>query len=159
MQPRKALLAGVLGGSAMTLTLGVARGLGLPFNLEMILGSWVTRQAGALTWLTGFLIHLGISGLLGLLYALAFERVTHSAGARPGVLLSLVHTFFAGLAVGWIPVLHPVMPEPVGLPGAWAAVFGAVGVLVFCGAHLLYGAVVGLVYEPIRYEHRRVVHA
>lgn len=159
MQPGKAFLGGVLGGAAMSLVFAIARGFGVPINLEMILGSMITVEVGVFTWILGFVVHLLVSGLIGLAYGAGFEHVTHLAGAGTGALLSIVHILVGGLMMGWVGNIHPLMPEFVAPPGAFMAMLGGIGVALFVLTHVLYGAMVGGVYRPILVEHRREAHA
>lgn len=158
MQPGKAFLGGVLGGAAATLITALGRGVGIPVNIEMLLGSMFTAEIGALTWILGFVVHLFVSGLVGLVYGLVFEHVVRTAGAGPGMLLSSIHLLIAGIAVGSIHHLHPLIPEMLMHPGGFFINLGGFGVLSFVLLHVLFGAIVGAVYQPVRFEHRREAH-
>jgi hypothetical protein len=143
---RAALLAGLLGGVATTVLGVIARALGIPVALETMLGTVFGLHPSLTASAIGFAIHLAVSAVVAVVYAAGFEYVTRRAGAGPGVLFSLVHTAMSGLALGAVPAVHPLIPEPIPAPGLFLSGLGAVGVSYFVAMHLLYGAVVGGVY-------------
>jgi hypothetical protein len=153
MKMGKAFLAGVIGGVATTVLVTIARAMGMPVNLEEMIGSMVTGELGATAYLVGLILHLLISGLIGLLYGLGFEFLTKRADWRTGVVFGLFHTVIAGLFLLVLPSIHPLMPGEVPPPGALMANLGAMGVILFIKMHLIYGAIVGALYgsgeEPI----------
>src|SRR5690606_35157864 len=83
MKSRSAFPVGVVGGAAMSAVMFLARLLGLQANLGMMLGT-LFLPPGAVAWGVGFVVHLVVSGLIGLLYGRGFERVTHRASAGAG---------------------------------------------------------------------------
>ena len=145
----RALAAGVAGGTAMTIGMAILRASGMPANPEMMLGTMFFPQ-GSLAWVAGFTMHLIVSALIALIYAWGFERVTHRAGWTIGVLFALIHIPIGGIVMGVIPVMHPMIPEMMPPPGAFMAGMGMMGVMAFVAEHLVYGAIVGAVYEPVR---------
>jgi hypothetical protein len=159
MKTSRAFWAGVIGAILITFISAIGRAVGVPVNLEMILGSMVTGTFSPSTWLVGMILHLCIGGLLGLVYALGFERVTHQAGGAAGLLFGTVHTVVAGLALGVLPPIHPAMPEIVRAPGMFMSGYGAAAVLAFLALHLLFGAYLGAAYAPVVHPvARRAVH-
>lgn len=150
MKAGKAFGAGVLGGLVMTGGFGGAvRAFGLPLNLEHVLGTlWLPR--GLLAWFVGLAMHLVISGLIALLYAWGFERVTHRAGAGVGALFAVVHLVIGGIALAALPAIHPLIPGSMPAPGAFMSGLGFPGVLLFVIEHLVYGAIVGAIYGDVR---------
>ena len=152
MQSGKALSAGVLGALAMTLVMAGARALGLSVNLEMTLGAMLTGTISAGTWLVGFLVHVAGGGFLGLAYGAIFEHVTHRAGPSVGLALGVVHAMAAGVALGAMSPLHPMIPESLPAPGMFLAEHGILAVFVFIGVQLLFGLIVGALYPPVRIE-------
>lgn len=124
--------------------------MGLPMNLEMMEGTFLVRPPGPVAWIVGFIMHLVISGLIALLYAWAFEHVTHRAGWLVGAGFGLVHAVIAGLFMGMVPAMHPLIPGVLPAPGAFLSNI-PMGPVVLFVLHAMYGAVVGAVYG-------RVVH-
>jgi hypothetical protein len=149
MKPGKAFIAGVVGGAAMSVLLAIGRALGVPANVEMILGTMTGLAPGAGTWVLGLAMHLVISGLIAMLYALGFEHVAHRSGALPGVVFSLLHIVVGGLFMGMLPSLHPMITERMSAPGAFLSNLGDVGVIAFVVLHAIYGAIVGVMYGPV----------
>jgi hypothetical protein len=151
MKSGKALVAGLVGGVAMTVLAWLVRRLGLDMNAEMMLGSMVSSSPGLATWLIGFVMHLVISALIALIYAWGFERVTHRAGAVVGLGFAVIHVVIAGIVMAMIPAIHPMIPERMPAPGAFLSNMGGTFVALFVLEHLLYGAIVGAMYGPVEH--------
>jgi hypothetical protein len=148
MKTGRAFVAGVIGGAVMSALMWMGRLMGMPANLEMMLGTMAT-DPGTTAWIIGLVMHLTISGFIGLIYGWAFEHITHRAGWLVGAAFGIVHTIPAGLAMGMMPMMHPRMPTPIMPPGSFMSAMGAMGVLAELMLHLAYGAVVGAVYGPV----------
>ncbi len=149
MRAGLAFFAGVLGGAVMIALLITARIVGLTdLNIAVTLGSMITREVTATTWTLGFFMHLVISGLIALLYAAAFEAIRRSTWWL-GVGGGIVHTAIAGLVMLLFPAIHPIIPDVIAAPGAFAANYGAATVATFIVLHLIYGALVGGLYETV----------
>jgi|GEM_PF-833716 len=167
MNATKAFTGGLAGGLVMTLALMGARKFGLTdLSLALLLGSMVTASGGIAVWWLGFFIHLMLSGIVGWLYGAAFEKITHRAGVRMGALLSIFHVTAAGILLGILPVMHPLLaspPQPISkdfllAPGFFALNYGLTTAIVFFILHLVYGMIVGAVYKPAarhRWMYRR----
>ncbi len=154
MNTGKAFLAGVAGGAAMTVLGAVVRALGMPVNLEMMLGTMFLAP-GATAWIAGLIMHLAISGMIALLYALGFERLSHRAGTGTGALFSLVHIVIGGCAMLALPAMHPMIPQEMPAPGAFMSGMGLAGVAFFVVEHVMYGAIVGALYGTVRHPRER----
>ena len=146
----RAFLAGVIGGAAMSVGLAMGRAMGMPANLEMMLGTMTGSQPGATAWAAGFVAHIVISGLIALIYAVGFEYVTHRAGWLVGAGFGFIHAIIGGLFMGVMPMMHPLIPGRMPAPGAFMSNMGAMGVVAEFTLHLIYGAVVGAMYTPVR---------
>jgi hypothetical protein len=151
MKTGRAIVAGLVGGLAMTLFAWLVRQTGLQMNAEMMLGSMASSSPGPTTWLIGFVIHLVISALIALIYAWGFERVTHRAGLVVGLGFGVIHVVIAGIVMAMIPAIHPMIPESMPAPGAFMASMGGTFVVLFVIEHLLYGATVGAMYGPVEH--------
>src|SRR4051794_24141157 len=68
MNFRRALLAGVVAGGVQTVTMALARTMGIPLSLEMLLGTMTGVRPGAAAWGLGLIMHLVISALIALAY-------------------------------------------------------------------------------------------
>jgi len=148
MKVGKALIAGIAGGAAMTALAWLARQMGINMNAEMMLGTMVSPP-GTAAWLIGFAMHMMLSAVIALIYAWGFERVAHRAGAVVGLGFAVIHIIIAGMVMGMIPALHPMIPEQMPAPGAFMANMGATFVALFVIEHLTYGTIVGAMYGPV----------
>lgn len=154
----RAFLAGVVGGAIMTLLIAMARLLGMTtMDLELKLGSMISQEVNATSWVTGLVMHLIISGLIACIYAVGFEYVAHKASWLIGLGFAVIHTIIGGIFVGMMGQIHPLMPsDALPAPGPFAINFGTMTTVGFIVAHLIYGAIVGAMYE-VTVEHRRGV--
>ncbi len=143
MNNGKLFLAGVTGGAAMSVVMGIARAMGMPVNLEMMLGTLPGLSPGPVTWTIGLVMHLMLSGLIALVYGFLFERVLHRTSIGAGLIVSLGHVVIAGLFMGMVPLMHPMIPEQMAAPGFFMANLGVMGVAAEVMLHLMYGAIVG----------------
>ena len=151
MRVGRAVAAGVLGGAIMSLLLWSARdGFEIPVSLALILGTMLGLEPYAWsTALAGLAMHLSLSALIALIYAWGFERVAHGADIRVGGIFGLIHAVIAGIALGLLPMVHPMIPERLAPLGAFMANLGGVGVAAFFLLHLLFGFIVGAIYAPV----------
>jgi len=152
MKIGNAFFAGVVGGVAASVIMGIARVAGAGADLMLMLGTLSGNEPSGSTWLLGCLLAIIGSGLTGILYAAAFEHITRSAGVRAGLLVSLVHLALGGLAVGLLGVMHPLVPHAMPAPGLFMAAYGPLGVLAFIASHLAFGAIVGAIYKKAMIE-------
>lgn len=160
MNTGRAFWSGVSAGLVVTAMLIAARAAGLTvINISMVVGSMLTGTIGSFTWWTGFLIELVISGLYGMMYGAAFERAAAPVDPLRGAGFSLYHFALDGTIVGLLPLVHPVLYQasPVPLPadaipapGFFCLSYGFASALVFAALHLIFGMLMGLLYEPAR---------
>jgi hypothetical protein len=129
----KAFGAGVLGAVVMTALMAMARAMGMPVNLEMVLGTMIG----------------GAPSLFALIYAVGFEYWTHRADWLVGLGFGVIHTLFSSVLLAMIPAMHPLVPEQMPAPGPFMSNLGMMGVLAFFMLHLIYGAIVGAMYGPV----------
>jgi hypothetical protein len=150
MKTGKAFFAGMIGAVVMSAILWVARNvMGIPAGMEMMLGTMVVPNAALVAWLVGFGIHVLIGGVLALVYAWAFEHVTHRSGWLIGAGFGLVHAVISGLGMAMVPAIHPMIPERMPAPGAFMANLGVIGIVAEFALHAVYGAIVGALYGPV----------
>lgn len=149
-----AFIAGMIGGAAMSALMWMGRELmGMQANLSMMLGTMFVQPPGAAAWITGFIMHLIISGLIALIYAWGFEHVTHRAGVGVGVGFSLIHSVIGGAMMALMPMIHPLIPGQMPAPGAFLMNYGALHVVALFVMHAVYGAIVGAIYAPVLHPH------
>ena len=125
-------------------------------DLPLMLGA-ITTEDPDRARVTGFAIHLAIGQLLALLYSAAFAALDRSDWWLGG-LFGLAHAVVAlTVLVPLLPGVHPRMAteragpastatlEP---PGLFSLNYGTATPLVAVGAHVIYGAVLGLFLGP-----------
>ena len=120
-------LAGLVGGLLFTFVM-----------LQIGFLSTVSRLVGSRSPLTGFVVHLGISIVVGVSYGLLFRRQSYDAGSALG--WGAAYGFF-----WWI--LGGITLLPLWLGGApqWSAA-GAAAAFPSLVGHLAYGAVLGVTF-------------
>lgn len=138
VNPARAFVAGVVGAIVMSLLMIWLRAIGIPLHLEMRLASMI----GIHVWAAGLAAYLIIGGIVGLIYALAFEYILNEAGVGPGLMVGACHSIFAGFI--WAQLTGP---------GRFWDNFGPGGIAALFLLHFVYGAVVGALY---RTEHHLV---
>ena len=146
MRAGRAFSGGVLGALAMSAVMGVLRLSGVPIDWELMLGSMVMDHLGPLTWLLGLGLNLICGGVFGVLYAATFEYGVKEASAGMGSVVGAVHAVISGIALSFVPALHPLVPEIWPAPGVFLLALGAFGVLLFVVLHVIFGAIVGAHY-------------
>lgn len=146
----RAFLAGMVGGAVMSLIMAIGRAMGMQVNLEMMEGTMLGLQPGETTWIIGFVMHLVISGLLGLLYAVGFEYMAGHSGWKIGIAFSIIHIIVAGILMGMVPMVHPMVPERLPAPGFFMSKMGLGAMIAFVMLHVIFGAIVGALYTPVR---------
>jgi hypothetical protein len=149
-----AVLAGLVATIVMTLVMSAANGMGMvKMDMPMMLGTMVV-EAGGVARLIGFGVHLMMGVIFALIYAAVWSGTRIAPNAATGLLFGLVHGLVAGMAMGAMPMMHPRMSataspdgKTVPVPGMFAlrhGLRGAAGVLML---HLVYGLVMGLIYQ------------
>jgi hypothetical protein len=170
-----AVIAGFLGGLAMSMLMNVMRMAGATdMDMELLEGSMFTGNHTAAKAI-GAVMHLMVMSALvmGSIYALVFAW----ADLKPsqlwwlGAAMGVLHGAIAGVGMGMMPRLHPRMQsdDPIGSrgtpltqpgspvltaepevrlrpPGLFARHYGPITPAGVLMAHVTYGLVVGLVY-------------
>ena len=135
--------AGILAGVSMGLGFSLAWLVGLTdFNALLTLGAVITGRDGIGTWFAGLLLHLFLSGFIGLAYGALFNATGHS-GRIFGAIVGAGHWVVVGLIMGLLPQIR--VDEPAA--GFFGTGFGGLSFVLILAFHLLYGAVVGELYE------------
>ncbi|MDC3960858.1 hypothetical protein [Polyangium jinanense] len=152
MKVGRAFFAGIVGGAATTLIMTAAHTAGASADVMQLLGTLPGNAPSSMSWLVGFLVITVTSGLIGIAYGAAFETITRSAGVATGLKVSLVHTALAGIFVGLLGMMHPLVPETMRAPGFFMSKYGGLGILAFVVGHLVFGAIVGGLYGAVTTE-------
>lgn len=149
MRVERAIVAGIVGALVMSLAMALASFLGMPASLEMMLGSIFGVQ-GTLAWIAGFVLHLAMGAVAAIGYAVVFEYAIQRSGPLVGAAFGVAHGLMAGLFMSAIPAMNPLSPS-MSAPGPF---FDSLrfGPALFLGLHALFGAVVGMVYGPVKHR-------
>lgn len=139
--------AGVIGGVAFSLLAAVLRAAEIRIDLELWLGSVVLAPQAA-AWLIGFFAHITLSGFIAILYGRAFVALGRATPLM-GLRVALAHIVVSGLWLGVMPGIHPRIGEEIAAPGFFLSAYGIAGVSAFVAVHLVFGAVVGALAEPM----------
>lgn len=145
-----AFKAGIVGGFILTVGMAMLRAIeATPFNVELAIGSLLTRSFEPMSWIIGFGIHLALCGAVALVYAAGFEAFKRS-GMVIGMAFGFLHWIVSGVAMGIMPAMYSLVPELLGVPGFFGMYFGGITVVGNCVFHLLFGAAVGSLYDAAR---------
>jgi hypothetical protein len=146
-----ALRAGLLGAMAVLIVEIVStRMLDVDVNLSGLIGALLIDQIGAGPWLMGAAVQIALGLIAGIVYAVIFEWIAHRASWWIGLLIGFGHAAIGGLALGYLTLLGG--PTRAFIPtGAFLIYHGAWAVLLVIVAHLVFGAVVGATYGPVRH--------
>lgn len=151
----RAFLAGVIGGMVMGMMLMVAHSSSMtPLNMAMYQGSMMLGETSSTAWWLGMFSHLMISGLIGIIYAVGFEYITKASSWLIGAGFGIVHWLIAGVFLGMMSMMHPLMQAGGELapPGFFATNFGMFSIIAVLVLHVIYGAIVGLIYNSNHIE-------
>jgi hypothetical protein len=148
----KGFVAGMIGGAVFSVVMALGRSMGLPLNLEMILGTFAGGQMDLVHWLVGFAIELVIAGGVGVAFAAGFELVRR-ADWLAGVAFSVPAIWVFGLMLALVPYAHPLVPERLTPPGAFYANGGYWAIQLFVFAMAAAGSVVGALYDNVPAKH------
>ena len=131
--------------NARNLKLGVSGGLagGAVFGAMMAMMGMlpmIGKMVGHPSAVTGFLVHLGISAVIGASFAILFDRLVQSASGGLG------YGLFYG-AIWWLLGPLTLMPLMMGMGFGvnWNAT-AASQMLPSLVGHLIYGAILGVSY-------------
>ncbi len=148
MKNGKAFGAGVIGAIVMVILMWMARTfIGMQINLSMMLGTMFLPM-GMGAWIMGFIMHLIMGGIIGLIYAWGFEHLTHKSGWAVGVGFGAINAIVTGIFMGMMPAIHPRIP-PMPAPGYFLLNMGMMGLIGLFVMHMIYGAIVGAMYGPV----------
>lgn len=173
-----AVIAGFLGGVAMTVLMNALRKAGATdMDMELLEGSMFTGDRRAAKAI-GAMMHLVVMSALviGSIYAAVYSWIDLDPSNLwwAGAVMGVVHGMIAGVAMGMMPLVHPRMDRdgPLGSratplsssgspvrtaepevrlrsPGLFAHRYGAITPVGVLMAHAVYGVVVGVVYGAL----------
>lgn len=163
MQPhtRRAIVAGLVGTLALTLTLAWGPTIGAPpLNLPLWDGTFFTLNLGLAVAL-GYFIHFAVGVALAIAYQKWFQHRLSGEGWLRGAVFGLI--IWGALMLVGLPifdVLDPLVENGLmSSPGLFAMGLGIAAPVMLLFAHLIYGSIVGamtdLSHAPLSLARRR----
>ena len=148
-----AVVAGLVGGAVMSMLLyaGIAMApKQMKMNLFYLLGTMML-PAGAMVYVAGAMMHGVMSVAFGLIHTGLYQAFGLESGLWAwGLVFGLLHWLVVGVGMGMMSVVHPrVRSGEVGAPGAFVKNYPGMTVMGFLMLHLVYGLLVGVVYEAL----------
>ena len=144
---------GLLGGLIMLVPLYMGRAMApqqMRMDLLRLLGTMTPmRLPLPAAYLAGAMMHAGASVLFAFVHVGLFEVTGINEDlVLWGLLLGLGHWMFSGMMMGMMPLLHPLVAKgELENPGPFALSMGPMTATGFLMLHLLFGVVVGGLYE------------
>lgn len=141
-----AIVAGLAGTVVMSMLMAMAPAMGMPkMDIVGMLGSMFSKDGNPTL---GWMMHLMMGIVFGIVYALLWSQGVGSATLVGGLIFGVVHWLIVGLMMGGVPMMHAgVKAGTMQAPGVYMMKNG--GMMAFVGGlmgHLLFGVVVALVY-------------
>jgi len=147
----RAAVAGLVAGASMSIVMAAARQLGVRIELERMLITLFMPDTDDAFGM-GVMLHMVISCVIGVGYVSAARTLFHRLDWWVGVGLAPIHATVLGVLLAFTPRVHPRIPSEEPAPGLFLSNAGPKAVAVFLGVHLLFGALVGLIYTT-RFTH------
>lgn len=144
-----AFRAGLVGGVAMEILAAIIY-LSGDNRMSMVKywGCTLTgKNSGVSSYLAGWMIHLTLSVLIGFAYAWAFEMIWNNAGWEYGLMLGTLHWFIGGMALPLMDQISGCVKWGIVPPLKLLASGDRASFVIFLMGHLIYGAVIGLLYN------------
>jgi len=146
-----AIGAGLISGAVMAavLYMGIAMmPAQMKMNLFYLLGSMMLRKRG-LIYMSGAMTHGVLSIEFALIHVGIYEAVDLESNLIAwGLLFGLVHYIVSGMALGMMSMIHPrIRAGELQAPGAYALSYPKATAAGFLMLHLLFGALVGALYD------------
>ncbi|MFQ5795630.1 MAG: hypothetical protein ACE5JP_11345 [Candidatus Bipolaricaulia bacterium] len=146
-----AVLAGLVGTAVMTVIMYMGIAMmpqKMTMNILYMLGTMMVRGKVA-AYMVGAMIH----AMMGIIFALihtglyqAFDLESNLAGW--GILFGAGHWLVVGMGMGMIGMMHPLMRSgEMQAPGVFVKNYPAMTAMGFLMVHLIYGLLVGVLYE------------
>ena len=146
-----AIAAGALATVVMTAMLYMGMAMmprQMPMNILYMLGTMMSRNT-MMAYVAGTMMHAMMGIAFALVHAAAFKGLDlTSALIAWGVLFGFVHYLIVGMGMGMIGTMHPLMRTgQMPAPGIFVSNLPRMTVMGFLMVHLVYGLVVGVLYE------------
>ena len=147
-----AIIAGIVATVVMTIVMYMGRAMmpqQMPMNILHMLGTMMTRSTGP-AYVMGTMMH----GVMGIVFALIHVAVFVAFGLEAllawGILFGVVHWVIAGMGMGMMGTMHPVIRSgEMPAPGPFVKNLPMMNVMGFLMVHVIYGLVVGGLYQAL----------
>lgn len=148
-----AIVAGLIGGSAMGVLLYMGIGLmpgQMKMNLFLMLGTMMVEDR-KMAYVAGAMMHGAMSIAFGLAHAALYVAFgLETSLVAWGLVFGLAHWAVMGMGLGMLPVMHPVIKSGgMAAPGAFAMGYPAMTAMGFLMLHIMFGVVVGATYGAL----------
>ncbi len=143
--------AGILATLVMTAVMYMGKFMmpkQMPMDILYMLGSMMTRDRN-MSYGMGSMMHAGFGIAFGLAHIALFVAFDIDDNlVLWGILFGAVHWAIMGMMMGMIGLMHPRVQEgSLMAPGLFIKNFPPMNVMGFLMVHLIYGALVGALYE------------
>ncbi|MDA1256958.1 MAG: hypothetical protein O3C10_03830 [Chloroflexi bacterium] len=120
----------------------------MPMNILHMEGTMVTRNTGQ-AYMAGLMMHAMMGVVFAIIHTLLFQAFDLDSNLVVwGIVFGAAHWVIAGMGMGMIATMHPMMRSgEMAAPGAFVRNLPGMTVMGFFMVHIVYGLVVGLVYE------------
>lgn len=148
-----AIIAGVVATLVMTIVMYMGKAVmprQMPMNILHLLGTMMTRSTGP-AYIMGVMMH----GVMGVVFALIHVALFVAFGLEAGlfawgILFGIIHWVIVGIGMGMMNVVHPVIRSgEMAAPGPFVKNLPMLNVMGFLMVHVIYGLVVGGLYQAI----------
>ena len=148
-----AIIAGLAATVAMTAVMYMGRGMlpqQMPMNILYLLGTMVTTNTGV-AYVIGTMMHV----VNGIVFAIIHTALYQAFGLETGLVLwgllfGAAHWLISGMGMGMIGGMHQLIRSgKMQAPGVMVMNLPMMNVMGFLMVHLLFGLVVGAVYEGL----------
>ncbi|MBI2856271.1 MAG: hypothetical protein HYX93_05430 [Chloroflexi bacterium] len=143
--------AGIVGAVAMAavLYMGIAMmPRQMTMNLLYMLGTMMTR-ATVPAYVAGAMMHAVMGIVFALVHTGLYQALDLESGlAGWGILFGFVHWIVAGMGIGMVGAMHPLMRSgEMQAPGPFVKNYPPMTAMGFFMLHLLFGLLVGVLYQ------------
>ena len=119
-------------------------------NLLRLLGTMMLPD-GTMAYVAGLMIHVGMSIAFALAHVALYQAFDLESNlAAWGLLFGAVHWMIVGMGLGMMPMMHlGIKNGIITAPGPFALNLPKMTAMGFLMLHLVYGVLVGVVYEAV----------
>ena len=148
-----AIVAGLVATGVMTAIMYMGRAMlpaQMPMNILYMMGSMMSRSSGPI-YMMGFIMHFGMGIIIAIVHTALYQAFGLESGLLVwGFLFGAVHWAVASMGMGTMGSMHPRIHDgELAAPGPFLKNYPMMSVVGFLMLHLIFGLVVGSVYEAV----------